>query len=147
MDLALNNLQWLICHKINQPTNQPTNTNIHIHRLSHIQLWEDARKIKKTTTLKIYMYECVYIDVHTCMKMYAHSHSDTNPVIVKNHNSFKTVFTIKARKKKRNHFCILKKSEPHVQHIYIYIYIYVYIYFQEKHKFSHPRIKNLFQSC
>ena len=24
MDLALNNLQWLTCHK-NQPTNQPTN--------------------------------------------------------------------------------------------------------------------------
>ena len=29
MDLALNNLQWLICHKtsINQPTNQPTYHN------------------------------------------------------------------------------------------------------------------------
>ena len=24
MDLALNNLQMLICHKTNQPTNQPT---------------------------------------------------------------------------------------------------------------------------
>ena len=25
MDLALNNLQWLICDKSNQPTNQPAN--------------------------------------------------------------------------------------------------------------------------
>ena len=29
-DLALNNLQWLICHK-NQPTNQPTEIILFIH--------------------------------------------------------------------------------------------------------------------
>ena len=33
MDLALNNLQMLICHKTNQPTNQPT---IFIHISSSI---------------------------------------------------------------------------------------------------------------
>ena len=52
MDLALNNLQWLICHKI-QPTNQPMNVQLSV-------IWE----------LMLYMFKLGYSAAETPKNIY-----------------------------------------------------------------------------
>ena len=43
MDLTLNNLQWLICHKTNQPTNQHLVVEGKIEKHNLLQLWKHAK--------------------------------------------------------------------------------------------------------
>ena len=55
MDLALNNLQRLICHKI-QPTNQPTNLSIYLCVCVYVGV--NKRKINSLTKVFVYLLNC-----------------------------------------------------------------------------------------
>ena len=123
--------------------------HIRFYRLSKLSIQRGKREKRKKTTLKIYEYTWIHTHTHT------HTHTwtinsyktftDTNPGIKKNHNSIKTISTIKARKTALYIISLLKmtiKSETRVEHSYIklnqmhqinlwiyqYIYIYIYIY-------------------
>ena len=60
MDLALNNLQWLICHKTqpNQPTNQPTNQPFFLN-LETIMVWTSA-----ADELAVETFYFIYLFLH-----------------------------------------------------------------------------------
>ena len=60
MDLALNNLQRLICHKPNKSTNQPTN-----QRKSFVNLF-----LHEYVCLSVYEYLRVCEYIHVCMSKF-----------------------------------------------------------------------------
>ena len=78
MDSALNNLQWLICHKT-QRTNQPigiTVLNVFRVHFFHFYLFMFSFSLDSDQNLYIYIYIYIYMCIHicvcVCVFMYVH---------------------------------------------------------------------------
>ena len=96
MDLALNNLQWLICHKTQpNPTNQPfssstrmtlalnNQTNIHTDVCIHAHTYIDVY-------IHIYIYTHMY--THNQIYMYTYTHINVSYMYIPFPHAYKVSF-------------------------------------------------------
>ena len=79
MDLALNNLQRLICHKIqttNQPTNQPTNYRRMCLISRHFEILPIVEHSHTHTHILTHAHVCThaYIDMHRHVRTHIYTH-------------------------------------------------------------------------